>query len=185
MSEWVVLAYMLSQWILSLNKTEKKNNTLAYRMLMITDVWIFINILIAVLISIPSFNHFTHGTHVTVAHSMGTTIGINTPILLASVMFFLSRITKKEHTRKRSKLIFAGMLLFNISLFVFLSSLIGAGFIKGQWMYSENANIYSELMEEIMPYLYIFVASGFVIFLSLVLMVVPLLKTLFREFKVQ
>lgn len=31
--------------------------------------------------SIPAINLFTHGTHITVAHAMGSTIGINTMIL--------------------------------------------------------------------------------------------------------
>ncbi len=182
MSEWLVLAYLLTQWILSLNKTEKKSHPLAYRMLMITDIWVLINVLIALLISIPAINHFTHGSHITVAHSMGTTIGINTTILLASVIFLLSRIIKKEILQNSSKTIFAGMILFNISLVVFLTSLIIAGIIKGQWMYSEDANIYSILMEKIMPYLYIFMISGFGLFVSLTLIVTPLLRLLLRRF---
>ncbi len=184
MSEWIVLAYMLTQWILSLNKTEKKNNAWPYRMLMITDIWIFINVLIAVLISIPTINHFTHGSHITVAHSMGTTIGINTPILLASVIFLLSRIMEGS-TKIRPKFIFVGTILFNISLIAFLSSLIIAGIIKGQWMYGEDAIIHSELMEKIMQYIYIFLFSGFGIFIGLTLIVTPLLRQLIREFMVQ
>ena len=182
MTEWLVFAYLLTQWILSLNKTEKKNHPLAYRMLMLTDIWVLINVLIALLISIPAINHFTHGSHITVAHSMGTTIGINTTILLASVMFLLSRITEKETLQKRKKIIFAGIILFNISLIVFLSSLIIAGITKGQGMYGEDAIIHSELMEKITQYLYIFLYSGFGLFIGLTLIVTPLLGKLIRQF---
>ena len=38
--------------------------------------------------SIPALNLYTHGTHVTVAHAMGTTIGINSMILFAACFDF-------------------------------------------------------------------------------------------------
>ncbi len=69
-----------------------------------------------------------------------------------------------------------------ISLIIFLTSLIIAGIIKGQWMYGEDANIYSALMEKIMPYLYIFVFSGFGVFVSLTLIATPLLRQLIGQF---
>ncbi len=184
MTEWVVLAYLLTQWIMSLSKTEKKNHALAYRMLKRTDIWVLINVLIALLISIPAINHFTHGTHITVAHSMGTTIGINTTILLASVMFLLSRVLEKGIPQKKSKIIAIGNTIFNISLIIFLTSLITAGIIKGQWMYNEPESTYSDMMEQIMPYLYIFIISGFGLFVSLILIVIPLLKLLLSRFSV-
>ena len=39
--------------------------------------------------SIPAFNLYTHGTQITVVHAMGTTIGINTMIVLAGVFYCL------------------------------------------------------------------------------------------------
>lgn len=182
MTEWIVLGYMLTQWIRSLSKKEKEYNILPYRMLFITDIWVFINVLIAVIISIPAINHYTHGSHVIVAHSMGTTIGINTPILLSSVMFLLLRI-KKGDVQNGRKVIFAGMIVFNISLVVFLTSLMIAGIVKGQWMYSEDANIYSELTVKIMPYMRLFLYSGFGIFIGLVLMVTPLIRGLVGSYR--
>ena len=71
----------------SLSRKERIKNNLAYKFLISTDIWIFVNLFMALLISIPYINFFTHGTHITVAHSMGTTIGINTSILLSSMMF--------------------------------------------------------------------------------------------------
>jgi nitric oxide reductase subunit B len=177
MSEWLVLAYLITQWILSLSQSEKRENPWAYRMLMITDVWIILNVFIAVLISIPAINHFTHGSHVTVAHSMGTTIGINTPILLASVIFILSRI-KRESTLRRPRLMFVGVIIFNISLLIFLSSLILAGIIKGQLMYGEETMVHGELMDRIKPYLCAFLLAGFGVFTGLTLIVTPILREL-------
>lgn len=182
MTEWIVLGYMLTQWIRSMSKKEKEFNLLAYRMLVITDIWVFANVLIAVLISIPTINHYTHGSHITVAHSMGTTIGINTPILLASVMFFLSKI-REGSVQNGRKLIFSGMVVFNVSLVFFLTSLMIAGIIKGQWMYGEDANVYTILTEKITPYLRMFLYSGLGIFVGLSLMGIPLLQGLVLSFK--
>jgi nitric oxide reductase subunit B len=40
--------------------------------------------ILAIIISLPALNLITPGTHVTVGHAMGTTIGINGMILLNS-----------------------------------------------------------------------------------------------------
>ena len=175
MTEWIVLGYMLTQWMRSLSKSEKQQNLLPYRFLMITDIWVFLNVLIAVIISIPSVNHFSHGSHITVAHSMGTTIGINTSILLSSAMFVLLRI-KADVFEKRKKAFFFGLILFNVSLVVFLACLIMAGFKKGQWMYGEQSYYYGALMEQIIPYMRIFLYAGVGVFLGLALLVIPLLE---------
>ena len=68
-------------------------------------------------------------------------------------------------------------------LVTFLSSLMIAGIVKGQWMYSEDANIYSVLTEQITPYLRLFWYSGFGVFIGLALMVIPLLRGLVGSYK--
>ena len=75
----------------NLSQEQKIAFSLAYKLMLLADFWIFLNIILALLISIPAINLFTHGTHITVAHSMGTTIGINTLILLSSVTFILEQ----------------------------------------------------------------------------------------------
>ncbi len=178
MSEWLVLGYMLTDWIKSLSTAEKVQNPLVYRMLLITDVWVFLNVLLALLISIPAINHYTHGTHITVAHSMGTTIGINTTILLASAMFILSRI-RPDFLMEKRKTLLLGTSLFNISLIVFLVSLMMAGLRKGQWMYGDESSSYSIITEQIAPYMKTFVIAGIGLFTGLVICVIPLIRAYF------
>ncbi len=175
MTEWLVLGYMLTNWIKSLSAKEKKENFFPYRLLVITDIWVFGNVLMAVLISIPAINHYSHGSHITVAHSMGTTIGINTPILLASATFMCSCINEMI-LEKMQKTLSYGLALFNISLIVFLASLIIAGSIKGQWMYSENSAFYSVLTEQIKPYIRYFLFAGIGVFVGVTIVAAPVLK---------
>jgi len=182
MTEWIVLGSMILSWMRSLGKKEKQNNLLPYRFLLICDIWVFFNVFLALLISIPALNYFTHGTHVIVAHSMGTTIGINTTILLGSALFIVSRVMPATLVR-RKKIINVGMVLFNVSLIIFLGSLIIAGLIKGKWMYGEDSNIYSILQEKINPYLTIFVFSGIGLFIGLQMMVIPLLRALIKRLR--
>jgi len=69
--------------------------------------------------SVPWINYYTHGTFITVAHAMGTTIGINTSILISAILW----IVQKEHkkfTEKNKKQFMIGFYLFHSSLCRFL-----------------------------------------------------------------
>jgi len=56
MTEWIVLASIIYNWTRSVLKVEKENHLMAYRFLLSTDLWIFLNIIIALLFSIPAIN---------------------------------------------------------------------------------------------------------------------------------
>ncbi|HSY75912.1 MAG TPA: cbb3-type cytochrome c oxidase subunit I, partial [Bacteroidia bacterium] len=99
MSEWLILAKIIWNWRETLKSTKQYSSMLVYKFIMASDAWIFINLALAIAISIPAVNIFTHGTHITVAHAMGTTIGINTMILMASVVFMIMDITKCQFTK--------------------------------------------------------------------------------------
>jgi len=179
MTEWIVLGSIIINWYRSLSDDQKLKNLLPYRFLGITNIWIFFNIFLAILISIPAINYFTHGTHVIVAHSMGTTIGINTSILICSLLFICSKISP-ESVDKHKKIISAGMVVFNVSLAIFLVSLVIAGYMKGQWRYSGDG-FYASMHESISPYLKIFIYSGFALLLGLMLITVPILKEMIAK----
>jgi len=66
MTEWIVLGSIIINWYRSLSDDQKLKNLLPFRFLGITNIWIFFNIFLAILISIPAINYFTHGTHVIV-----------------------------------------------------------------------------------------------------------------------
>jgi nitric oxide reductase subunit B len=90
MTEWIFLARILYNWKQSLSEMQKHYSRFSYRFIMAADVWVFINMGQAMLMSIPALNLYTHGTHVTVAHAMGTTIGINSMILMGACSTFLA-----------------------------------------------------------------------------------------------
>ena len=178
MTEWIVLISIILDWKRSLSQEKKKINNMSYKFLMATDFWIFVNLIVALLISIPYINLFTHGTHITVAHSMGTTIGINTTILLASVFFIANR---ENHTyiTKYTKLFKIGYWIFNISLGVFWICLLLGGVEKSIWMYfTENPSSFGEMQNSIQPYMYVFLFSGISLLTSFVLITFPVFRTL-------
>ncbi len=128
-----------------------------YRFIMAADIWVFINMGQAILMSIPAINIFTHGTHVTVAHAMGTTIGINSMILFAACFEFLGFKKQSPVTDKWLNIAFW---VLQLSLLVFWLSLNLAGVLKGVWQMSEHPMVYSKLMTSLRPYFVSFFVSG-------------------------
>ncbi|RLD28443.1 MAG: hypothetical protein DRI75_06570 [Bacteroidetes bacterium] len=178
MTEWVVLIHIIYCWKKSLNKEEKQSYCMAYKFLITADFWIFLNLILAILFSIPAINFFTHGTHITVAHSMGTTIGINSTILLASVFFIVSKINPDFNINQF--LIKKGHFLFKVSLFFFWCSLLLAGIKKSYWMYFSENILFSE-MQNSLYYVYVGIfVFGFGLAVSIVMLSTPLIKTVFQ-----
>ena len=97
MTEWIFFIKIFYQWKKSVSTIQKNYHYFPYRFLMAADLWVFLNMAQAILMSIPAINIYTHGTHVTVAHAMGTTIGINSMILLAACFEF-SNVSNQEKT---------------------------------------------------------------------------------------
>ncbi len=180
MTEWIILGYMIYSWKKSLSDEKKENNTLAYKFLMAADFWIFINLILALLISIPIINFFTHGTHITVAHAMGTTIGINTTILL-SALFFIASQLDKTFELKRRYLLFS-FNIFNISLMVFFGAMIAAGLKRSEWMYFSKNVPFGEMKIALANNYFVFAISGFFVFIGLTLLAIPLLKVFIKTY---
>ena len=177
MTEWVLLINIIYNWKKSLTKKEKQDNSMAYSFLIAADFWVFLNLIVALLISIPVINLFTHGTHITVAHSMGTTIGINTSILFASVFFIVSKLQGKKIVFDKLKKTYY---LFNGSLLLFFGVLLFAGTKKGNWMYFSE-NISFSMMQDSLYFLYIaFFVFGMVLAAAISIIVITLLKSLVR-----
>jgi nitric oxide reductase subunit B len=175
MTEWIILISIIIEWKRSLTAEKKKVNLISYKFLMATDFWVFVNLVVALLISIPYINLFTHGTHITVAHSMGTTIGINTTILLAS-MFYIVNLEANKYLKQFEKLIKVGYWLFNISLGVFWICLLLAGLEKSIWMYfTDDPSTFGEMQDGTLSYMYAFLAAGFCLLFAIIMLVFPLL----------
>lgn len=181
MTEWIVLASIIYNWKRSVLKVEKENHPMDYRFLLATDFWIFINIILALLFSIPAINFFTHGTHITVAHSMGTTIGINTTILF-SALFFIAHYVRPT-LQTDTKWVKRGFVAFNISLFIFFVSLIIAGAKRSYWMYVSKEGSFAEMQDSIVPYYISFFIFGIGIFVSLLIVATPIFKAFLQKIK--
>lgn len=162
MTELLILGNIIYQWRGTVSEINRFGRLNAYRFLSASDFWIFLNLILAILLSVPAINLHTHGTHFTVAHAMGTTIGINTMILFASLIFIFG---KQEAQRKPSKIV-SGFWLSNISLFVFWSALLVAGFIKslGQGKFTHQ-----EIISRQIPWFTLIAVSGFFIVIGIIL----------------
>lgn len=160
MTEWVFFIKIIYDWRASISTIQKNYHYFPYRFIMAADIWVFLNMGQAILMSIPAINIYTHGTHVTVAHAMGTTIGINTMILLASCFEFFNR---KEKSNYLNYLFW----LLQISLLVFWLSLNGAGIQKGIWQLSSHQESYSKMMESLKLYFIVFAFAGLGLLLTL------------------
>lgn len=175
MTEWVILFHIIFNFIKSLPREKKRANTLAYRFLVAADIWVFFNLILALLMSIPAINYYTHGTHITVAHTMGTMIGINTMILLASIGYIINVLHPQFQIRKR---VVFGYKLLNISLLFFLVTFIIAGIQRSKWMYANQAMVFSDMQTSLQPVYIGMLISGLLVFVSLLLLIIEAIQSL-------
>lgn len=180
MTELLILAKIIWNWKQSVDDAKKDLHNLSYRFIIASDIWIFLNLTLALLISVPAINIFTHGTHITVAHAMGSTIGINTMILLASVMFVIDNATKQSLSASQLRIINTGYWITNISLVIFWICLILAGAEKGI-LTIQNQSAFYEIMKEINGYMIAFSFSGLGVFAGLLMTVANPLKAALRH----
>ncbi len=181
MTEWILLIHIIYTWKKSLPTQKKEEYSLAYKFLITADFWVFLNLVLALIFSIPAINFFTHGTHITVAHSMGTTIGINTSILLASLFFIVSKL--KLNNLLQQILIKRSIVLYNIMLFMFWITLLIAGAKRSHWMYFTKDVPFTQ-MQDSLYYVYItFFVFGVVLVASILMISIPLLKLFLKTIK--
>lgn len=145
MTEWIILLRIIYLWKKNLSNEKKIFYSSSYSFMMLSELWIFINLFLAILLSIPALNLFTHGTHITVAHSMGTIIGINTTILLSSICFILDKIKAISNNTKRYIVI--GTKIFNLSFICFFITLLVMGVERSKWIYFSENILFSQFYE--------------------------------------
>lgn len=173
MTEWIFLIKIFVDWKSSVNAIQKHYHYFPYRFLMAADIWVLLNLAQSIMMSIPAINRLTHGTHVTVAHAMGTTIGINSMILFAACFIFLNYNVESSPANKR--ILSTVFWSFQGGLFIFWLSLNMAGIKKAIWQISESHTSYSKMMDSLHPYFLTFLGAGFVIFICLGFIVFKLL----------
>lgn len=181
MSEWIILFKMMRDWRTKSAIKIPDKNAVSGTLLALSERWIFINLCLAILMSVPAINLFTHGTHITVAHSMGTTIGINTLILLAGV-FYIIENQRDIDKDKNSKQTLNYIRLLHYALLTFFLSLIIAGLIKGILTYHSSFDFH-EIMNKISPFLIVFSISGLILIYSVFRIIFPLIREYVNSIK--
>ena len=174
MTELVILGGIIFQWKKSETTAQKYYFKHSYRFLAAADVWIFLNLILAILMSVPAINVYTHGTHITVAHAMGTTIGINTMLLLAVSYDTLSDTCQSFDSYK--KITTVGFWTANSSLLLFWISLIIAGILKSKWQMSQAQLPFGIMMESLRPFFIIFFMAGCTLMCGIMATIYPLVK---------
>lgn len=167
MTELLILGYIIRNWKKTFGTAVSNHSNIVYRLLSYADGWIFLNLALAIAISVPAWNYFTHGTHITVAHAMGATIGINTMLLFASVFFIVSR-TSAYGLWKVKKQAAAGIFISNIALVIFWVSLIGSGVVK--IIHKQDNKPFAVMLRNCEPWFRAFAYSGILVFAGLLLL---------------
>lgn len=179
MTEWIILFSIINDWRKNLSQEKKIQFSIAYKFMILADLWVFLNIILALLISIPSINLFTHGTHITVAHSMGTTIGINTLILFSSITYiFNTEFSFSERTVKNLK---KAIHLFHISFILFWITLLIMGLKKGVWQFGNSNETFSKFQESLHVFNLAFVLFGIGMIVGFGIIITQLIKTYQRK----
>ncbi len=179
MTEWIFFAKIIYNWKNSVSEAQKHYHYFPYRFLMAADIWVFLNLGQAVLMSIPALNLYTHGTHVTVAHAMGTTIGINSMILFAACFEFLGLGRVSDSVRNRW--VNVSFWTVQVALLIFWLSLNIAGIQKGLWQMSAAPVPFNKMMEGLHFWFELFVGSGVVLALAIGVLAITLLRFYWNE----
>ena len=179
MTELFILGRIIWQWRSTVTESRRQYHFIAYRFLMAADIWIFLSLVLAIIMSVPAINIYTHGTFITVAHTMGATIGINSFLLLAVAFDILHE--KGKSFSFNPNWFNRSYWTANIALFIFWVSLIAAGIIKAKWQMAVNKIPFSAMMLQLKPFFIEFFISGFVLLAALFMIIYPLLKNQFSS----
>ena len=176
MTELLILGKIIWSWRGTLSSYQKYRYRRPYRFFFAADIWVFINLVLALIISVPAFNLYVHGTHVIVAHTMGAVIGINSMILLGSVYFVLEQRARAFVEQRAWRLVGPGFWLTNASLLIFFLALLVAGLIKA----SDNGESFDAMMTSIAPFLLVFALAGVALMIGLLMILLPAVQQLWR-----
>lgn len=175
MTEWLFFISMIRSFKSKMDEYKIHNYRIPYKFLSISELWLFLNLTLALMMSIPAINRYTHGTHITVAHAMGTTIGINSMILLGAIGYILGIDTIGQWERKVIQFAFT---ITQVSFFIFWVSLIAAGLLKGYRSVGLGMNNFQEMMQPVLQALTVFSFAGIFVVLGLLLIIIVYIKRL-------
>ncbi len=122
-------------------------------------VWTFLMLVLALSISVPPLNALIHGTHVVVAHSMGSMIGIDSMILWAALSYVLWHLVGPRHPVVRGARVRAAVPLVNAFFFVLWIAFLARGVAAGWVRYAGPSAPDLSLVVQVFPV--VMVVSGF------------------------
>jgi len=129
------------------------------RFVELSKCWNLFLLSIAILISIPPLNALIHGTHVVMAHAMGSELAIDSYILFAVVIWLLVDIFPKREVAENllnDRAMRTTIVGLNISLVVLVSWLLAGGLATGVTRYLGEAP-----PAWLAAFPYVFAAAGF------------------------
>lgn len=177
MTELFIFGRIVYQWSASLSTAKKHQHLTSYRFIIVSDLWVFLTLLLALPMSVPAINVYTHGTHITVAHAMGATIGINTMLLLSFITYY---VHQKNESVNSNPWITNGLFLTAGSLFLFWISLIWAGINRGLWQMAETREPFGVMFANNKTVFILFSFSGGLVMIGLLMMLLPLIREMWR-----
>lgn len=178
MTEWLFLLKIIRDFRKTLDTAKKLRHLVSYRFLTAAEFWVAANLILALLMSIPAFNRYSHGTHITVAHAMGTTIGINTFILLGAISYILRADLQQLKYKRIINITHKANQYF---LGIFWVALIIAGWVKGYLTIEQPKMHYTQLMESVTPYIELFTFAGVGLMIGLGVIAIILLLMPFPQ----
>ena len=104
-----------------------------------TTLWVFLMLCLSMFLAFPPVNALVHGTHVVVAHSMGSMLGIDTMILLAAMAFVLRGLAGHKHPIVCGAKVSWAIPISNTAIAVFWLSWILSGVKTGLEEYTGEA----------------------------------------------
>ena len=182
MTEWIILIRIFYKWSQQIKENKQFYYFFPYRFLMASDYWVTINLTLALFMSIPAINLYTHGTHITVAHAMGTTIGINTMIILAGVFYFIKPTFYSAKWRMYGSVTFW---IVQVTLLLFLISLIGMGIQRAIWQAGLTSESFSKMSSSSGNWVLAFIILGTILMFSMASFFIYLLIQSYKKNKLE
>ncbi|MBL7754245.1 MAG: cbb3-type cytochrome c oxidase subunit I [Chitinophagaceae bacterium] len=162
MSELFILGRIIFLWQRSVTESQRFKHQLVFSLLNYADWWVALNLVLAILISIPALQLFTHGTHITVAHAMGTTIGINSMMLLAIVFFI-----KTSGDGRNSGSLKIWIQVLHYGLLIFWIALLASGLLRGAWQRGHINGEFQSMMTASRPFFFFVMLGGLMMILAI------------------
>jgi len=100
------------------------------------SLWTCIMLVLSLLIAVPPLNALIHGTHVVVAHSMGSMLGVDTMILLAAMAYMVQSLRGIAETSVVSTRVRLAIPVLNGSLALFWLAFLARGLVSGWTRYA-------------------------------------------------